>query len=37
MISPFLLPSCAQRTAQAAVRLEKMSTHVLIAPHLVSR
>jgi len=29
--------SCAQRTAQAAVKLEKISTAVLIAPNFTSR
>ena len=35
-ISPVFWPSWAFRTAQAAVRLEKMSTPVLMAPICVS-
>ena len=33
---PVFWPSCALRTAHAAVRLEKMSTPVLMAPQVVS-
>ena len=36
-IRPLRCCSCAQRTAHAAVRLEKISTPVLIAPNFTCR
>lgn len=37
ILTSFCCPSCAARTAQAAVRLLRMSTTVFSAPMLVSR